>query len=95
MAQDLSEVQRSLDWLVTDFTERVADVAHAVVVNASPVARDERCRWCARCRRCPFSPSGVLLFPVRARPSNGINGALMPFPRHRWSIDVVSGGQAG
>jgi predicted regulator of Ras-like GTPase activity (Roadblock/LC7/MglB family) len=37
MVQDLSEVQRSLDWLVTDFTERVADVAHAVVVSSGGV----------------------------------------------------------
>ena len=28
-----SEVKHSLDWLVTDFTERVADVTHAVVVS--------------------------------------------------------------
>jgi hypothetical protein len=27
--------------------------------------------------------------------SNGINGALMPFPRHRWNIDAVARGQAG
>jgi predicted regulator of Ras-like GTPase activity (Roadblock/LC7/MglB family) len=37
MVQDLSEIQRSLDWLVTDFTERVADVAHAVVVSSEGV----------------------------------------------------------
>jgi predicted regulator of Ras-like GTPase activity (Roadblock/LC7/MglB family) len=37
MVQDPSEVQRSLDWLVTDFTERVADVAHAVVVSSEGV----------------------------------------------------------
>jgi hypothetical protein len=37
MLQDVSEVQRSLDWLVTDFTERVADVAHAVVVSSGGV----------------------------------------------------------
>jgi uncharacterized protein len=29
---------RDLDWLVTDFTTRVADVAHAVVVSADGVA---------------------------------------------------------
>jgi uncharacterized protein len=40
MVQDVSEMQRSLDWLVTDFTERVADVAHAIVVSSEgmPVA---------------------------------------------------------
>jgi uncharacterized protein len=38
MVQDVSEVKRSLDWLVTDFTERVADVAHAVVVSSDGVA---------------------------------------------------------
>jgi hypothetical protein len=27
---------------------------------------------------------------VRAAAGNGIDGALMLFPRHRWSIDVVS-----
>ena len=37
MVQDVSDVQRSLDWLVTDFTERVADVAHAVVVSSEGV----------------------------------------------------------
>ncbi|HEV2536506.1 MAG TPA: roadblock/LC7 domain-containing protein, partial [Streptosporangiaceae bacterium] len=37
MVQDVSEVRRSLDWLVTDFTERVADVAHAVVVSSDGV----------------------------------------------------------
>jgi predicted regulator of Ras-like GTPase activity (Roadblock/LC7/MglB family) len=37
MVQDVSEVQRSLDWLVTDFTERVADVAHAVVISPGGV----------------------------------------------------------
>jgi uncharacterized protein len=38
--QDASEVRHSLDWLVTDFTERVPDVAHAVVVSSGgiPVA---------------------------------------------------------
>jgi hypothetical protein len=35
--QDASEMQRSLDWLVTDFTERVTDVAHAVVVSSGAV----------------------------------------------------------
>ena len=30
--------RRDLDWLVTDFTARVADVAHAVVVSADGVA---------------------------------------------------------
>jgi predicted regulator of Ras-like GTPase activity (Roadblock/LC7/MglB family) len=35
----LSYVQRQdLNWLVTDFTARVADVAHAVVVSADGVA---------------------------------------------------------
>lgn len=28
---------QDLDWLVTDFTERVADVAHAIVVSADGV----------------------------------------------------------
>jgi hypothetical protein len=38
--QDASEVKHSLDWLVTDFTERVPDVTHAVVVSSGgiPVA---------------------------------------------------------
>jgi hypothetical protein len=31
----------------------------------------------------PPSPAGIV-------PLNGINGALMPFPRHRWNIDVVT-----
>ena len=31
------ELNPSLDWLVTDFTERVADVAHAVVVSSDGV----------------------------------------------------------
>jgi len=34
----LSDVHRQdLDWLITDFTARVADVAHAVVVSADGV----------------------------------------------------------
>ena len=35
---------RDLDWLVTDFTRRVPDVAHAVVVSADgvPLALSER-----------------------------------------------------
>jgi len=37
MVQDVSEIKRSLDWLVTDFAERVADVAHAVVVSSGTV----------------------------------------------------------
>lgn len=38
--QDASEVKHSLDWLVTDFTERVPGVAHAVVVSSDglPIA---------------------------------------------------------
>ena len=35
--QDISEVKHSLDWLVTDFTERVPGVAHAVVVSSDGV----------------------------------------------------------
>jgi uncharacterized protein len=35
--QDASEVRQSLDWLVTDFTERVPDVAHAIVVSSDGV----------------------------------------------------------
>ena len=31
------EVNPRLDWLITDFTERVTDVAHAVVVSADGV----------------------------------------------------------
>ena len=31
---NVSEVKHSLDWLVTDFTERVADVTHAVVASS-------------------------------------------------------------
>jgi hypothetical protein len=41
----LSYVHRQdLDWLITDFTARVADVAHAVVVSADgvPLAVSER-----------------------------------------------------
>ena len=30
-------MQQDLDWLVTDFTSRVADVAHAVVISADGV----------------------------------------------------------
>ncbi len=37
MVQDVSDVQRSLDWLVTDFTERVTGVAHAVLVSSGGV----------------------------------------------------------
>lgn len=38
--QDASEVKHGLDWLVTDFTERVPGVAHAVVVSSDglPIA---------------------------------------------------------
>ena len=38
--QDISEVKHSLDWLVTDFTERFPGVAHAVVVSSDglPIA---------------------------------------------------------
>jgi len=35
--QDLSEVKHSLDWLVTDFTERAPDVAYAIVVSSDGV----------------------------------------------------------
>jgi predicted regulator of Ras-like GTPase activity (Roadblock/LC7/MglB family) len=35
--RDGYEVNPGLDWLVTDFTERVTDVAHAVVVSADGV----------------------------------------------------------
>ena len=31
MNRDASEMKHSLGWLVTDFTERVPDVAHAIV----------------------------------------------------------------
>jgi hypothetical protein len=36
----------------------------------------------------PHSPSGVL-------PLNGIDGALMLLPRHRWGIDAATGGRVG
>lgn len=41
MPPHASEVKHSLDWLVTDFTERVPDIAHAIVVSPDgiPVAR--------------------------------------------------------
>ena len=35
--RNAAELNPSLDWLVTDFTERVADVAHAVVVSSDGV----------------------------------------------------------
>jgi uncharacterized protein len=50
----LSYVHRQdLDWLITDFTARVADVAHAVVVSADgvPLAVSEGIP--------PFSPNNL------------------------------------
>ena len=35
--RNADDVNPSLDWLVTDFTERVADIAHAVVVSSDGV----------------------------------------------------------
>ncbi|HEV2537268.1 MAG TPA: hypothetical protein VGU21_07120, partial [Streptosporangiaceae bacterium] len=41
------------------------------------------------------APTRLAALPRPGLPSNGINGALMPLSRHRWSIDVVTGRQAG
>jgi predicted regulator of Ras-like GTPase activity (Roadblock/LC7/MglB family) len=96
--QDASAVKHSLDWLVTDFTERVPDVAHAIVVssdgvpiavsNAIPSSRAEQV--CAVTSRLTGLTDGA------ARMFDGglVIQALVEMERGLMLVKSVSGGSS-
>jgi hypothetical protein len=98
MVQDVSEVQRSLDWLVTDFTERVADVAHAVVVSSGgvPVAVSNDTPAGHAERLCAITSGLAGLTDGAARLSGGgmVIQALIESERGLMVVKAVSGGSS-
>lgn len=98
MVQDVSEVKRSLDWLVTDFTERVTDVAHAVVVSpgAVPVAVSNDIPAGHAEQLCVIASGLTGLADSAARLSDGglVIQALIESERGLMVVKAVSGGSS-
>ena len=98
MVQDVSEVKRSLDWLVTDFTERVADVAHAVVVSSDgvPVAVSNDIPAGHAEQLCAITSGLTGLAEGAARLSDGgiVIQALIEMERGLMLVKAVSGGSS-
>jgi predicted regulator of Ras-like GTPase activity (Roadblock/LC7/MglB family) len=98
MVQDVSEVKRSLDWLVTDFTERVADVAHAVVVSSDgvPVAVSNDIPAGHAQQLCAITSGLTGLADGAARLSGGgmVIQALIEMERGLMVVKAVSGGSS-
>jgi uncharacterized protein len=98
MVQDVSEMKRSLDWLVTDFTERVADVAHAVVVSsgAVPVAVSNDIPAGHAEQLCAIASGLTGLADGAARLSDGglVIQALIESERGLMVVKAVSGGSS-
>ena len=96
MVQDVGEVKRSLDWLVTDFTERVADVAHAVVVSSDgvPVAVSNDIPAGHAEQLCAITSGLTGLAAGAARLSDGgmVIQALIESERGLMMVKAVSGG---
>jgi hypothetical protein len=96
--QDASEMQRSLDWLVTDFTERVTDVAHAVVVSsgAVPVAVSNDIPAGHAEQLCAIASGLTDLADGAARLSDGglVSQALIESERGLLVVKAVSGGSS-
>jgi hypothetical protein len=96
MVQDVSEMKRSLDWLVTDFTERVTDVAHAVVVSsgAVPVAVSNDIPAGHAEQLCAIASGLTGLADSAARLSDGglVIQALIESERGLMAVKAVSGG---
>jgi uncharacterized protein len=96
MVQDVSEVKRSLDWLVTDFTERVADVTHAVVVSSGgvPVAVSNDIPAGHAAQLCAIASGLAGLADGAARLSDGgmVIQALIEMEHGLMVVKAVSGG---
>jgi hypothetical protein len=98
MVQDVSEVKRSLDWLVTDFTERVADVTHAVVVSSGgvPVAVSNDIPAGHAEQLCAIASGLAGLADGAARLSDGgmVIQALIEMEHGLMVVKAVSGGSS-
>lgn len=98
MVQDVSEMKRSLDWLVTDFTERVTDVVHAVVVSsgAVPVAVSNDTPAGHAEQLCAIASGLTGLADDAARLSDGglVIQALIESDRGLMVVKAVSGGSS-
>jgi uncharacterized protein len=98
MVQDVSEVKRSLDWLVTDFTERVADVTHAVVVSSGgvPVAVSNDIPAGHAAQLCAIASGLAGLADGAARLSDGgmVIQALIEMEHGLMVVKAVSGGSS-
>jgi uncharacterized protein len=98
MVQDVSEVKRSLDWLVTDFTERVADVTHAVVVSSGgvPVAVSNDIPAGHAGQLCAIASGLAGLADGAARLSDGgmVIQALIEMEHELIVVKAVSGGSS-
>ena len=92
------ELNPSLDWLVTDFTERVADVAHAVVVSSDgvPVAVSDAIPPDRVGQLCAITSGLTGLTEGAARMFEGgaVIQALIEMERGLMVVKAVSGGSS-
>jgi len=93
-----AELNPSLDWLVTDFTERVADVAHAVVVSSDgvPVAVSDAIPPDRVGQLCAITSGLTGLTEGAARMFEGgaVIQALVEMERGLMVVKTVSGGSS-
>ena len=92
------ELNPRLDWLVTDFTERVADVAHAVVVSSDgvPVAVSDAIPPDRVGQLCAITSGLTGLTEGAARMFEGgaVIQALIEMERGLMVVKAVSGGSS-
>jgi len=93
-----AELNPSLDWLVTDFTERVSDVAHAVVVSSDgvPVAVSDAIPPDRVGQLCAITSGLTGLTEGAARMFEGgaVIQALVEMERGLMVVKTVSGGSS-
>jgi uncharacterized protein len=98
VVQNASEVKPSLDWLVTDFTERVAGVVHAVVVSSDglPVALSDAIPSGRAEQLCAISSGLAGLMDGAARMFDGgtVIHALIEMEHGLVMVKAASGGSS-
>lgn len=95
MIPNVNEVKHSLDWLVTDFTERVADVTHAVVASSDgrPVTLSDAIAPGRAEQLCAITPRLTALTDEVAQLSDGgiVIQALIAMEHGLIVVKAVSG----
>jgi uncharacterized protein len=93
---DVNEPGRGLSWLITDFTTRVVDVAHAVVVSADgiPLAVSDTIPVDRVSQLCAITSglAGITDGAARMFDGGGVRQSLVEMDRGVMLVRAISGG---